>query len=77
MVTLPGDGGYQLAVRLDHAAALAEWRASSASAAGDAPPHIMVGRRAQAMALTPEWSKQTSLVTDRMWDRIMMKGLKA
>jgi tRNA A37 threonylcarbamoyladenosine synthetase subunit TsaC/SUA5/YrdC len=27
----------------------------------------MVGRRAQAIQLTPEWSKETSLVTDRMW----------
>jgi L-threonylcarbamoyladenylate synthase len=66
-IAVPVDGGYQLAVRHNHPVALASLHTRSASVAGDAPLHIMVGRRAQAMQLTPAWSKETSLVTDRMW----------
>jgi L-threonylcarbamoyladenylate synthase len=66
-IAVPGDGGYQLAVRHDHAAVLAGLRTRNANVAGNTPLHIMVGRRAQAVQLTPEWSKETSLVTDRMW----------
>jgi L-threonylcarbamoyladenylate synthase len=66
-IAVPGDGGYQLAVCHNHSAALTGWRGRSVSGTGDDPLHIMVGRRAQAIQLTPEWSKETSTVTDRMW----------
>jgi L-threonylcarbamoyladenylate synthase len=65
-VALPGDGGYQLAVRHALPAALSGLRARGV-VAPDAPLHIMVGRRTQASELAPTWSKETSLVTDRMW----------
>jgi L-threonylcarbamoyladenylate synthase len=66
-IAVPGDGGYQLAVCHSHSTALAGLRGRSASGTGDAPLHILVGRRAQAIQLTPEWRKETSLITDRMW----------
>ena len=66
-IAVPGDGGYQLAVCHSHPAALAGLRGRTGGGAGDVPLHIMVGRRAQAVALTAEWSKETSTVTDRMW----------
>jgi len=65
-IALPGDGGYQLAVCHALPGALTGLRARSV-VAPDAPLHIMVGQRAQASQLTPAWSKETSLVTDRMW----------
>jgi L-threonylcarbamoyladenylate synthase len=66
-VALPGDDGYQLAVCHHHWAALTGLRGRSASDVGIAPLHMLVGRRAQAIQLTPEWSEETSTVTDRMW----------
>jgi L-threonylcarbamoyladenylate synthase len=64
VVAVPGDGGYQLVGRLDHAAALAALRRTT-----PAPGTIgtMVGRRRQAVQLAAAWSKETSMVTDRMW----------
>jgi L-threonylcarbamoyladenylate synthase len=66
-VAVPADGGYQLAVRHSHSVALAGLRTRNGVVEEDTPLHIMVGRRAQAVQLTPEWSKETSLITDRMW----------
>jgi L-threonylcarbamoyladenylate synthase len=66
-IAVPGDGGYQLAVPHNHSTTLAELHSRSAAAVGNAPLHIMVGRRRQAMQLTPQWTKETSLITDRMW----------
>ena len=65
-VAVPGDGGYQLAVRHADPEALERLRARVASA-GDADVLIVVGRRTQAAALTAQWDKQTTYLTDRMW----------
>jgi L-threonylcarbamoyladenylate synthase len=65
-VALPCVGGYQLAVHHRHATALAGLRGRTAAAA-QSPLHMLVGRRAQAMELASQWSKETKLITDRMW----------
>ena len=65
-VAIPGDGGYQLAVPHADPGARAFLRARGAPA-GEADVQIVVGRRAQAVALTTEWDKQTASLTDRMW----------
>jgi L-threonylcarbamoyladenylate synthase len=66
VVAIPGDGGYQLAVRVAHPEALGLLRGPGASADA-ADRQIVVGDRAQAEALTMPWTKQTSILTDRMW----------
>ncbi len=65
-IAVPGDGGYQLAVRhnLRDAMALLQERCAPAAEAG---PQIAVGRRSQATELTSHWSKETAQLTDRMW----------
>lgn len=65
-VALPGDGGYQVAVRHDHPGAFAMLRTHGAPAS-DGGRQIVVGHRTQAAALTTAWSKQTAHLTDRMW----------
>jgi L-threonylcarbamoyladenylate synthase len=64
VVAVPGDGGYQLVVRYGHAAALAALRRVTSSTD---PLQTMVGRRSQAVQLAAAWSKEISMVTDRMW----------
>jgi L-threonylcarbamoyladenylate synthase len=66
-VALPCVGGYQLAVHHTHATALTGLRGRTAPAAADGPLHMLVGRRAQAMELASQWTKETKLITDRMW----------
>jgi L-threonylcarbamoyladenylate synthase len=65
VIAVPGDGGYQLAIRHTDPAALAGFESRGCCAAS--PFQIMVGRRAEAVQLTSEWGKETAQVTDRMW----------
>jgi L-threonylcarbamoyladenylate synthase len=66
LVVVPGDGGYQLAVRQADPHALLK------AYAANAPSHetfvqLAVGERSQALALSAPWSKETAHLTDRMW----------
>jgi L-threonylcarbamoyladenylate synthase len=65
-VAVPGDGGYQVAIRHDHGDALVRWR-QGVSPIDDATIQIAVGRRDQVAQLTPRWDKEMSRLTDRMW----------
>ncbi len=65
-VVVSGDGGYQLAVSHAHLGSLEILRAHGAPVA-DVGGQIVVGRRAEAAALTAPWSTQTSQLADRMW----------
>jgi L-threonylcarbamoyladenylate synthase len=66
IIAVPGDGAYQLAASPPHRNALAVlWARTTPSRS--LPPGIVVGRRAQALELAPAWSKETSILTDRMW----------
>jgi L-threonylcarbamoyladenylate synthase len=70
VVAVPGDGGYQLVARHDHPAAglaMAALRARPGAASLPEPLEMLVGRRSQAVALAAVWSKETAMVTDRMW----------
>jgi len=66
IVAVPGDGAYQLAASPPHRNALAVLWARTTPSVSDAPG-IVVGRRQQALELAPEWSRETSMLTDRMW----------
>jgi tRNA A37 threonylcarbamoyladenosine synthetase subunit TsaC/SUA5/YrdC len=69
VIAVPGDGGYQLAALAASPAsrdALAARRAGTTSS-GHEPLGVVVGRRAQAVALAPGWSREMSILTDRMW----------
>jgi L-threonylcarbamoyladenylate synthase len=63
VIAVPGDGGYQLAVLHTHRDAVARLFEHTPAV------HVefVVGRRAQAAELTPQWSKQMAHLTDRMW----------
>jgi L-threonylcarbamoyladenylate synthase len=66
IIAVPGDGAYQLAVSPPHRNALAVlWARTTPSRSY--PPGIVVGRRAQAVELAPAWSRETSILTERMW----------
>jgi len=65
-IAVPGDGGYQLAVRRADPQALALFGAYGAPASVE-DVQIVVGRRAQASALTTPWNTPTKHLTDRMW----------
>jgi L-threonylcarbamoyladenylate synthase len=69
IVAVPFEGGYQLASGLSTARpdAFATVHAQGSSVASDDPVHVVVGRQAQASELVPMWSKEASLLTDRMW----------
>jgi L-threonylcarbamoyladenylate synthase len=67
VVAVPGDGAYQLAVLPAHQRAMkALARRGPHAAVGDAPA-MVVGRQAQAMELAPQWTREASILTDRMW----------
>jgi len=66
IIAVPGDGAYQLAASPPHRNALAVLSART-TPSRNYPPAIMVGRRTQALELAPEWSRETSILTDRMW----------
>ncbi len=65
-VAVPGDGGYQLAVRYADPEALTKLRAHDALS-NERNVAVVVGERSQAAALSAPWSKETSHLTDRMW----------
>jgi tRNA A37 threonylcarbamoyladenosine synthetase subunit TsaC/SUA5/YrdC len=79
VVVLPGDGAYQLAVRLDRPAArlalslLAPRFVDPAGPAGPAAgqvagcPRLLVASLAQAKSLADEWSDEVQRLTLRMW----------
>jgi L-threonylcarbamoyladenylate synthase len=67
VIAVPGDGGYHLAARHDHPDALAQLRALAPDGTEDVPLHMVVGRRAQAVALASVWTEEAGLLTDRMW----------
>jgi len=66
VIAVPGDGGYQLAARHDRPDACAQLRALASGRADD-PLQVVVGRRAQAVALASVWTEEAGLLTDRMW----------
>ena len=66
IIAVPGDGAYQLAASPPHRNALAVLWART-TPFRSYPPGIVVGRRAQALELAPEWSTETSILTARMW----------
>ena len=67
VVAVPGDGAYQLAVLpAERASITALGRRGMGPVDGD-PLRMVVGRRAQAVELAPGWSKETSILTVRMW----------
>jgi L-threonylcarbamoyladenylate synthase len=61
------DGGYHLAAVPDHRDALVGACARCSTSLPEAPFLFMVGLRAQAMGLASAWSKETRILTDRMW----------
>jgi L-threonylcarbamoyladenylate synthase len=67
VIAVAGDGGYLLAARHgpDGAAALQRVRGSNSTESG--PLDVVVGRRDQAIAVASVWSKETAILTDRMW----------
>jgi tRNA A37 threonylcarbamoyladenosine synthetase subunit TsaC/SUA5/YrdC len=67
VVAVPGDGAYQLAVLPAHRAAMTALARRAPNPVGGGPLGFVVGRHAQAMELAPGWSKETSILTDRMW----------
>jgi L-threonylcarbamoyladenylate synthase len=71
VIAVPGDGGYSLAVSLSRPDALAKMGGQDPTGNGSAV-HVMVGRRLQAIALSSAWSKETGLLTDRMWPGPLM-----
>jgi L-threonylcarbamoyladenylate synthase len=62
VIALAGDGGYQLAALLRLRPAV-----TALEALGGSVSHVAVGEQAQAMDLAAEWSRDTRLLTDRMW----------
>lgn len=67
MIALAVDGGYHLAALLSHREAIAVARTRSSTALHEAPFQLMVGLGAQAKAQASEWSRETRILTDRMW----------
>jgi L-threonylcarbamoyladenylate synthase len=67
VIAVAGDGGYLLVARLgaDGVAALQRARGSNATESG--PFDVVVGRRDQAIALASVWTRETGILTDRMW----------
>jgi L-threonylcarbamoyladenylate synthase len=67
VIAVPGDGGYHLAVSCTDLIALVRLSAFGTSVDLDTPRHVVVGSREQAAAMTPLWSDEARLLTDRMW----------
>jgi len=67
VIAVPGDGGYSLAFRISAGDAEAIVQARAASPAEGASLQMVVGRQVDAMALSPEWSREATQLTDRMW----------
>jgi len=67
VIAVPADGGYLLAARHDLPDASVRLGAPGKNAARPDPVVVMVGRREQAVALASVWTKETAILTDRMW----------
>jgi len=67
VIAVPGDGGYLLVARHGDDRAVARLRALGPSPPDSGPLDIVVGRRDQAMALASAWSRETGILTNRMW----------
>ena len=67
VIALAVHGGYHLAALPGHPEAVAVARARSSTSLHEAPFQLMVGLGAQAMAQASEWSRETRILTDRMW----------
>jgi L-threonylcarbamoyladenylate synthase len=67
VIAVPADGGYLLAARHDLRDAVARLGALGLKAVGPTPLQVVVGRREQAVALASVWTKETAILTDRMW----------
>jgi L-threonylcarbamoyladenylate synthase len=67
VIAVPGDGGYLLAARPGPDGVAALQRALGPNPTDSGPFDMVVGRRDQAMALASAWTKETGMLTDRMW----------
>ena len=67
VIAVAGDGGYVLAARPGHDSSGALRRARGPDPAAAGPFDTVVGRRAQAIALASVWSRETGILTNRMW----------
>jgi L-threonylcarbamoyladenylate synthase len=67
VIGVPGDGGYLLAARHDLPGAVARLRALGPNSTEPGPLQVVVGGREQAVALASAWTKETAILTDRMW----------
>jgi tRNA A37 threonylcarbamoyladenosine synthetase subunit TsaC/SUA5/YrdC len=66
-IAVPGDGGYLLATRHELYDPAARLGALGPVTAEPDPGAVAVGRREQAVALASVWTKETAILTDRMW----------
>jgi tRNA A37 threonylcarbamoyladenosine synthetase subunit TsaC/SUA5/YrdC len=67
VIAVAVDGAYHLAALPDHRDAIVAARSRCSASLHEAPFQFMVGLRAQAMGLASAWSKETRILTDRMW----------
>lgn len=67
VIAVAGDGGYLLAARHGHDGSAALLRALGPNPTDSGPFDTVVGRRDQAIALASAWTRETGILTDRMW----------
>jgi tRNA A37 threonylcarbamoyladenosine synthetase subunit TsaC/SUA5/YrdC len=67
VIAVAGDGGYLLAARHGHDGSVALRRVRGPDPADPGPFFVVVGRRDQAIALASAWTKETEILTNRMW----------
>jgi L-threonylcarbamoyladenylate synthase len=67
VIAVAGDGGYLLAARPGPGGAAALQRARGSNSLESGPFDMVVGRRDQAIAVASVWTKETRILTDRMW----------
>jgi L-threonylcarbamoyladenylate synthase len=67
VIALAVDGGYHLAALPDSRDAIAVARAHRSTSLHETSFQFMVGFLGQAMGLASAWSKETRILTDRMW----------
>jgi L-threonylcarbamoyladenylate synthase len=67
VIAVAGDGGYLLTARHGPDGAAALQRAGGSNSTASGPFDVVVGRRDQAIAVASLWTKQTGILTDRMW----------
>jgi L-threonylcarbamoyladenylate synthase len=67
VIAVPGDGGYLLAARPGHDGSVARLRALGPNPTEPGPLDVVVGHRDQAIALASAWSRETGILTNRMW----------